>query len=494
MTQAKKLTYYEILGVQRDVAQEEIKSAYLQAAQRLHPDKNTAEGETELFLDAQLAFETLFNPVRRAQYDATLPPEEKHSDIVSHKIHFSRPNLVRIDEPQIMYVLLELEAIKGKDAFVAPPMNLCLVIDRSTSMQGPKMDLVKSSISQILRLLRPQDVFSVVSFSDKADVVIPASRVTEPGRMEARLRLIQPSGGTEIFQGLNMGYTEIQHNYSSAYVNHIVVLTDGNTYGDEQNCLQLAKKAGEQNIGITCMGLGSDWNDILLDEIACATGSSSVHIAQPDDIQKILIRKFESLSNVFADDIMLEYKPTDQSKITYAFRLQPNSGPLIINTPMHFGSITQDETLNVLFEIEVQPSKDNSDSAILLDGNLKVTIAARPTPVPPIRLRITSKFEIDSAPEPPPDLILNALSRLRLYRMQERTRVDINDGRYEAATARLQTLATHLFSQGESSLASTVLMEVQNILKSQNISDEGSKDLKYKTRSLLLSAPQEKRK
>ena len=71
--------YYAVLGVGRDASQEEIKRAYFEAAQKLHPDKNTAAGETELFLGAQQAYETLSNSKRRTLYDATLPPQKKIS-------------------------------------------------------------------------------------------------------------------------------------------------------------------------------------------------------------------------------------------------------------------------------------------------------------------------------------------------------------------------------------------------------------------------------
>ena len=103
-----KQDYYALLGLTRDASSEEIKRAYFEAAQKLHPDKNTAAGETELFLGVQQAYEVLSNPARRKQYDATLPPEEKLILPYTHHVIYSRPNLVQLDEAQMIYFILEL--------------------------------------------------------------------------------------------------------------------------------------------------------------------------------------------------------------------------------------------------------------------------------------------------------------------------------------------------------------------------------------------------
>ena len=168
-------------------------------------------------------------------------------------------------------------------------MNVCLVIDRSTSMQGSNMDVVKATAIQIMRKMKPQDIFSAVAFSDRAETVIPASHSADLSKQEARIQMLQTSGGTEIYPGLEMGYTEICRNLNNARVNHIILLTDGRTYGDEDKCIDLAHRAAEKGIGISGLGIGSEWNDNFLDALASSTGGSSMYISHPADIQKIAV-------------------------------------------------------------------------------------------------------------------------------------------------------------------------------------------------------------
>ena len=248
--------YYSLLGVRRNATQEEIKRAYYEAAQKLHPDKNTAAGETELFLGVQQAYEVLANPQRRKQYDATLPPEEKLSLPYNHKVIYSRPNLIHLEERQMLYMILELETPEEARATPSPPLNVCLVLDRSTSMQGEKMDIVKATAIHVLRNLRMQDVLSVVTFSDRAEVIVPAAYHQEKTRLEAKIQMIQSGGATEIYQGLELGAKEVMRSLDSKRINHIILLTDGHTYGDEQQCIALADRLAERGIGISGMGIG----------------------------------------------------------------------------------------------------------------------------------------------------------------------------------------------------------------------------------------------
>jgi Ca-activated chloride channel family protein len=484
---SRKQDYYTLLGLRRTASAEEIRQAYFEAARRLHPDKNVAPGETEIFLESQEAYEILSNPKSRAKYDAALLPEEPSEDPLEQRIIFSRQSLIRMSESQLLYVLLELSHPPNLKTPPTPTMNLCLVLDRSTSMQGANMDVVKSTAIQIMRKIKSEDIFSVIAFSDRAEEIIPANRSSDLSKMEARIHMLQTSGGTEIFSGLEMGYNGILRNLHHAQVNHIILLTDGRTYGDEEKCISLAHRASDQGIGISGLGIGNEWNDSFLDDLAKSTGGSSMYVSRPQDIQKMLLDKFSSLGSTYAEENRLDFSIPEGVELRYAFRLQPEAGLLSFTSPMMLGPIVRDTTLRVLMEFVVQPRSLEDKEAALLDGKLTVTLTDEHTPRMPIPINLNRPYSDEASADIPSAEIVEALSRLKLYRLQEQARLEVNSGDYEQASEHLHRLATHLLAQGERGLARTALIEAEHIMQNKSFSQEGRKEIKYGTRALLTS-------
>jgi Ca-activated chloride channel family protein len=482
----EKPDYYLLLGLPRSASQEEIRRAYFDAARRLHPDVNTAPGETEFFLGAQEAYETLADPIRRAKYDATLPPEKAPSMPVQQTVFYSRQNLLKQKEPQLIYVLLELTPSTNLESVPTPPLNLCLILDRSTSMQGQNMDVVKSTAIQILRRMRPHDTFSVVAFSDRAEVVIPAVRNADLTKMEARIQMLQNSGGTELFQGLESGFQQVSLFADKAHINHMILLTDGRTYGDEDKCRDLAARAAEKGIGISGLGIGYEWNDTLLDELGSKTGGNSMYVSRPEDIQHLLLEKFNHLWQIYAEEARLDFQCGKGIELRYAFRTHPETGLLPLESPLHLGPILRNDSLKILMELFIQPEVCQENVVMLMDGKLELQISTLPVKPPMVNLHLARPVTNIIDLEPPPHEILDALSLLTLYRMQEQARLEVAAGEYDQASAHLQRMATHLIAQGKKQLAQTALLEAEHILVHKSYSKEGDKKIKYGTRALLL--------
>ena len=487
----KPENFYSMLGLLRSSTQDEIRRAYLRAAKRLHPDTNVGPGETEMFLDVQQAYQILSDPARRSAYDATLPPEKEVPSIIDKRILLSRKEISPQQETQLVYMLLDLTPAENyKKMASTAPLNICLVLDCSTSMKGEKLDTVKATAIQLIRKLTPQDIFSVVTFSDRAEVVIPATRQANPLKMENRIQLLQTSGGTEILQGLQAGYEEVRRYRNPAYINHVILLTDGRTYGDELACYALAKDAGQIGIGISGMGIGSSWNDVFLDELASLTGGHSMLVSQPNDIERLLTEKFANLASSFAESVTLEYDLDEGIEISYAFRIQPEANPILHENPLRLGPILKDWPLSILIEFIIRPQATQNESVTVISGKLDISATLLDTPIPFIPVIINLPVRENSTPEAPPAPIIQALSKLTLYRLQEKARSEVAAGNYENATKHLQKLATHLLAQGERSLAKTIMLEVENIEKEQAYTEQGEKQIKYGTRALVL--PREK--
>ena len=91
----------------------------------------------------------------------------------------------------------------SKGRKISPPLNVCLVLDRSTSMQGERMDAVKAAAIELVRQMRPDDILSIVTFSDRAEIIVPAVRQMDRTDAETKISMLRTGGGTEIFRGLS---------------------------------------------------------------------------------------------------------------------------------------------------------------------------------------------------------------------------------------------------------------------------------------------------
>lgn len=482
--------YYAILGVPRNATPEQLRRAYREAAQKLHPDKNIAPGETELFLDVSQAYETLIDPETRAAYDLELEEFEKKLAAEApfkFTLQHSKPALLKLDEPQVHYVMMD---IRGSDTLpdYRPPINLSLVIDRSTSMQGERLDQVRSAVTTILRDLQPEDHASVIAFSDKAEVIVSPNQARDVSTARARLSLMQAFGGTEIAQGLSLGLDELHRNYNREGVNHIVLLTDGRTYGDEHICFELADEAVKYGITINGVGIGSDWSDRFLDELSSVTGGSVIFLNTPKAVTDLLSGIYDELSQIVAKKVRLDGATGQSVDLREMFRLLPEPMPLSDSLPVTLGNLPKKSSIRILLELVVHPAPNRAKLAIaqlklsgdLVGKNLESALV-------PIAIELPISEEPDK--EPPPKEIASALNLLSLYKQQEKARHEAELGESAKAARRLENLATQLLAAGERELAKTALNEAVTISQSKKISEEGEKTLKYGTRALLLPAP-----
>ena len=195
---------------------------------------------------------------------------------------------------QVAYVLLEAKPT-ALMAQVRMPLNFALVIDHSGSMRGAKLRNIREAVKMVIDRLDPTDYISVVIFDDTAQVIIPSMPANDKPGMKAAIDRIQDAGGTTMSLGMVHGLGELRRWNISNAVNRMIVLTDGVTYGDTDRCRQLARDAATSGISIYPLGIGSDWDEGLLDDIGHLSGGMPAEfIRSPADAMAIFERQVQS--------------------------------------------------------------------------------------------------------------------------------------------------------------------------------------------------------
>jgi Ca-activated chloride channel family protein len=139
----------------------------------------------------------------------------------------------------------------------------------------------------------------------------------------------------------------------------------------------------------------------------------------------------------------------------------------------------------------VQPPPAQQRDITLFDGKITVTLTEQVSSVKPVAIRLVRPWSDESGLDIPPIEIVEALNRLKLYRLQEQARLEVTAGEYNQASEHLHRLASHLLSQGERGLARTVLLEAEHIQQNKSFSQQGQKEIKYGTRALVKTGRSE---
>lgn len=479
--------YYAILGVPPTADEQAIRDAYRQAARRFHPDANGSPGAEALFKDVNRAYEILSDGKQRADLDQVRRDRAAPAPGLRLDTILSRRTLPPLDEPQVLYALLRLQPqVDETPIATSAPLNLCIVIDRSTSMKGPRLQSVKTTVHQIIDQCSPQDVLSVVAFSDGAEVLVAGQPLNDPRQAKSLVTTLRAEGATAIYQGLRLGMREIERYRNPRYVNHLVLITDGRTYGDEEDCLALASEAHALGVGISGMGIGEDWNDQFLDDLVSRTGGSTTYVSASKVATHFLEDRVRSLATAFAERVRLIAAPAPGIEIESLFRLAPDPMPLnIAPQPVPLGTIDAAKGSTILMQLNITTGTTPRDALYVA----RVDVEARMLGAQGYFERISDEIvlEVTTSEQPlePPPVIIDALSRLALYKLQDRAQEALESGDIEYATRKLEYLATRLFENGEDKLAEAALYEARRVMHTHRLSETGSKQLKYGTRALL---------
>ena len=402
---------------------------------------------------------------------------------------FARPYLPLSQAPQVAYVLLELTPT-ATAAQVQMPVNVAFVLDRSGSMRGTKLRAMKQAVNMALDRLNPHDTLSITTFSHEPNVLVPTITAGHHGSIRRLVDGIRDDGGTRIGRALRTALDEIDAHAPRDRTTRVVLLTDGETDRDERECLDMAQRAAAANVPIMAFGVGNEWNDKLLTELAQNSRGEVEHLQQPDEIVTMFEQTVQQAQNAVFQNTQAAVRLVDGVQPRAAWQVAPlikNLGyrPLsdrAVNVPID--QLASDERRVLLLELLVSPRPAGQYRIGQVDVQYDIPMLGVQAEHAAIDLVITITPDQALTQRFEPQ-VMNVVEKVTAFKLQTRAFDDLEAGNVAGATQKLQSAVTRLLNSGEPELAATIQRETQRLEQEGTLSAEGAKTIRFGTRKTV---------
>ncbi|KES18357.1 VWA domain-containing protein [Gilliamella apicola] len=210
--------------------------------------------------------------------------------------------------PETNYLKVSLSG-QNIDSKKRVPINLAIVIDKSGSMSGQRIEKAREAAILAVNMLNENDTLSIVAYDSEARVIVPATKVDNKLRIIGLINEnIYAEGGTALFAGLSKGIKQVENQLTKDKVNRIILLSDGQANigpSSVDELSQLAIIAAKKNIAITTLGIGSDYNELLMSSIASYSDGNHVFVNNSADLENVFVHEFTDLMSAIAQDVVI---------------------------------------------------------------------------------------------------------------------------------------------------------------------------------------------
>ncbi|MHB9035230.1 MAG: vWA domain-containing protein [Armatimonadota bacterium] len=236
------------------------------------------------------------------------------------------------------------------------PVNVCLILDRSGSMEGPPMDYMKRACGYVVDLLEPNDVLSVVTFAETAEVLMPARRVVNKALIKEHINRLDVGNTTNLFDGIALGCSQIASVPAQGYVNRALLFTDGEPTEGNKDFQSIVGQVAEQKsrgITVTALGFGSEYNEELLASIASRSGGNYYYITRPELIPEVFRKELETLMMIVARNVRMRVQMSRWVRVRQVYNKLPTFGHR--SAEVALTDLERGDTVSAIIELELGP-------------------------------------------------------------------------------------------------------------------------------------------
>ncbi|MEJ2640432.1 MAG: VWA domain-containing protein [Desulfosarcinaceae bacterium] len=181
-----------------------------------------------------------------------------------------------------------------------PASDIVVVLDRSGSMSGSKIEAARQAIAELIQRLGPRDRFALVSYANGASRHTGLRSMSRYNRQAATeiLYSIAAGGGTNLGGGLQSGISLLRRQRQSERQRRVLLISDGlanQGITDPYRLGEMAAAATEDHLAVTTIGVGLEFNEDLLSLLADRGAGRYYYLEHPNDFAGIFAREWRYL-------------------------------------------------------------------------------------------------------------------------------------------------------------------------------------------------------
>ncbi len=283
---------------------------------------------TALSLSAYMVFNKTGDPVKMQQTNAkntnNFPEASGKTGSGPIKFTSSLDNNYYYENNSV-YLYIDVEADNTEGKTTRTPMNISIVIDRSGSMgEKNKLEYVKKAVDYLIDEASGDDYVSVVTYDDYVDVLQRSMVIKDKYELREKIRSLQPGGFTNLSEGMFEGYDQVNRSYMRGYVNKVFLLSDGIANRGITDRYKLANLVKEKNrkdgVTISTFGVGNEFNENLMTDIAEYGRGNYYYIKNSSDIPEIFATELRSMRNLVGQGTKVKVKyPGENLRVSKVF-------------------------------------------------------------------------------------------------------------------------------------------------------------------------------
>ncbi len=260
-----------------------------------------------------------------------------------------------------VYLQVDLAAEPSPEDAHRVPVNAVLILDRSGSMSGVKIERAREAARALVLALGPKDRFSIIDFSDAARVIVPSTEAN-PGAKENALAVIarvQANGGTNMSAAFEAAAPQLSEGREHGRVNKVFVASDGQAnqgISDRPSLLRLAlQRFGASTV--STFGIGEDYDEQFMTRLATQAGGRARYVSDGSGLAQAFAVEFSRAASAVARDVRLDVHPFKNVRVERVLGFDSSSGSV------RLPDISAGEERRVLVKLSVPPGRGTAELA-----------------------------------------------------------------------------------------------------------------------------------